>query len=182
MSKFIVPTHDVVNSTNKNIFERLQKAVGFVPNIYALMAYSETALDTYIKFENAPTSFSKRELEVVKLVVSQENGCHYCLSAHTMFGKMNGLSENEMLEIRGGSASFNNKLDALANLTKEIVSNKGRAMENTIQNFFKAGYTKGSLIDLVQLVAVMVVTNYLNNLTQVPIDFDLAPQLEEQTV
>jgi hypothetical protein len=32
-----------------------------------------------------------------------------------------------------------------------------------IQNFFDAGYTKGSLIDLVQMAAVMVVTNYLHN-------------------
>lgn len=181
MTKFTVPTQDEVNTTNKTIFDRLQKAVGFVPNIYALMAYSETALDTYLKFENAPTSFSKKEIELIKLVVSQENGCQYCLSAHSVFGKMNGFSEEEMLEIRSGSASFNHKLDALANLTKEIAASKGQATDNTIQTFFAAGYTKGALIELVQLLAVMVVTNYLHNLTQVPIDFDLAPTLEGRT-
>jgi len=180
MTKFTVPTKDDVSAANNTIFNQLKKTVGFVPNIYALMAYSDTALDTYLKFENAPTTLSKKEIELVKLVVGQENGCQYCLSAHTMFGKMNGFKEEQMLEIRSGSASFNHKLDALATLTKEITANKGHATEDTIQHFFDAGYTKGTLIELVQLVAVMVVTNYLHNLTQVPIDFDLAPTLEEQ--
>ncbi|MEO6584154.1 MAG: carboxymuconolactone decarboxylase family protein, partial [Ferruginibacter sp.] len=129
MTTFIVPTKDNVSTGNKNIFDHLEKAVGFVPNIYALMAYSDTALDTYLKFENAPTSLSKKEIVLVKLVVSQENGCQYCLSAHTMFGNMNGFKEEQMLEIRSGSASFTPKLDALATLTKEISSNKGQATE-----------------------------------------------------
>lgn len=181
MTKFTVPTEDEVSAANKTNFNRLTKTVGFVPNIYALMAYSDTALDTYLKFENAPNMLSKKETELVKLVVSQENGCQYCLSAHTMFGKMNGFSNEQMLEIRSGSATFNHKLDALATITKEIVAHKGKATEGAIQNFFDAGYTKGILIELVQLVAVMVVTNYLHNLTGVPIDFELAPTLEEHT-
>ncbi len=94
MTKFSVPTKEEVNTSNKAIFDQLKKTVGFVPNLYALMAYSDTALDTYIKFENAPNSFSKKEIELIKLVVSQENGCQYCLSAHTLFGEMNGFSKD----------------------------------------------------------------------------------------
>lgn len=182
MTKFTVPTKEEVSAPNKVLFDQLKKTAGFVPNIYAFMAYSDTALDSYLQFENAANSFSKKEVELVKLVVSQENGCQYCLSAHTVFGKMNGFSQDQMLEIRGGSASFNGKLDALAKLTKEITANKGRVSDEAANNFFNAGYTKGSLIELVQLVAIMVVTNYLNNITQIPIDFALAPELEEQAV
>jgi alkylhydroperoxidase family enzyme len=70
----------------------------------------------------------------------------------------------------------------LAVLTKEIAANKGHVTNETIDSFLSAGYTKGALTEVVQLVAVMVVTNYLHNLTQVPIDFALAPALEEQAV
>jgi uncharacterized peroxidase-related enzyme len=182
MTKFNVPTKEEVSEDNKALFDKLKNAVGFVPNIYALMAYSDTALDTYLKFENGANSFSKNEIELVKLVVSEQNGCLYCLSAHTIFGKMNGFSEEQMLEIRTGTASFNSKLNALANLTKEITANKGKASDEAVQSFFDAGYTKGSLIELVQLVAVMLVTNYLHNLTQIPIDFALAPSLQKKAV
>ncbi len=182
MTKFSVPTKEEVSEENKVLFDKLKNAVGFVPNIYALMAYSETALETYLKFESAANSFSKKEIELVKLVVSQQNGCQYCLSAHTIFGKMNGFSEEQMLEIRTGAASFNPKLNALANLTKEITAHKGKASDEAVQNFFDQGYTKGSLIELVQLVAVMLVTNYLHNLTQISIDFALAPSLQREAV
>ncbi len=182
MTKFSVPAKEDVCTSNKAIFDQIEKTVGFVPNIYALMAYSDTALDTYLKFENAPNSFSKKEIQLIKLVVSQENSCDYCLSAHTLFGKMNGFSKVQMLEIRNGSASFNDKLDALAKITKEVSAHKGHASEDAVQNFFNSGYTNASLIELVQLVAVIIVTNYLNNLTKVPIDFELAPSLEELSV
>lgn len=182
MTKFNVPTIDEVSTNNKAVFDRLKKAVGFVPNIYALMAYSDTGLETYLAFENAPTSFSKKEVELIKLVISEENGCQYCVSAHTLFGEKNGLSKDQMLEIRNGSASFNSRLNSLAGITKEITANKGHASDNAVQNFFSAGYTKGALVELVQLVAIMIVTNYLNNLTQIPIDFALAPPLQELAI
>jgi AhpD family alkylhydroperoxidase len=41
---------------------------------------------------------------VVNLVVSQVNECEYCLAAHTVLGKMNGLTDGQILEIRQGSA------------------------------------------------------------------------------
>ena len=65
MTKFTVPTENEVSAANKINFDRLTKAVGFVPNIYALMAYSDTALDTYLKFENALNTLSKKEIELV---------------------------------------------------------------------------------------------------------------------
>jgi AhpD family alkylhydroperoxidase len=59
-----------------------------------------------------------KEREIVNLVVSQVNGCRYCQSAHTTLGKMHGLTEDQILEIRGGEASFNPKFDALAKISK----------------------------------------------------------------
>ena len=38
--KFDVPTRSEVNETNQGIFDHLEKAVGFVPNIYATFALS----------------------------------------------------------------------------------------------------------------------------------------------
>ena len=53
-------------------------------------------------------------------VVSQVNQCKYCLAAHTVVGKMNGLTDDQIIEIRHGHASFDTKLDALARLTKGV--------------------------------------------------------------
>jgi uncharacterized peroxidase-related enzyme len=179
MKNFAVPTREEVTPNNQAIFDQLQGALGFVPNLYATIAYSENALGNYLQFQNGKTSFSKKEKEVINLVVSQVNGCTYCQSAHTVVGKMNGLSEEQILEIRTGGASFDKKLNALARLTKQIAETKGKPNEAALADFYAAGYTNGSLVDLVLAIADKVIMNYLHNITQVAIDFPVAPALEE---
>lgn len=182
MKNFAVPTREEVSPDNQVIFDKLKGALGFVPNLYAAMAHSENALGTYLQFQNARISFTKKEKEVINLVVSQVNECTYCQSAHTVVGKMNGLSDEQILEIRTGSASFDSKLNALARLTKEIAENRGKPGETALEDFFAAGYTHESLVDLVLAVADKTVMNYLHNITQVEIDFPVAPALAtEQT-
>lgn len=178
MHSFNVPTRDEVSPDNQAIFDNLKAGLGFVPNLYATIAYSTNGLGTYLQLQNAKTSLSKKEKEVVNLVVSQENDCRYCQSAHTVLGKMNGLTDEQILDIRQGTAPFNPKLDALVRLTKEVTTQKGRPSAATLDAFFAAGYTNESLVDVIMAIADKVVMNYLHNITEVPIDFPLAPELE----
>lgn len=179
MATFNVPSREEVSEQNQGIFDNLNQAVGFVPNLYATMAHSETALGNYLQFQQGKTSFNNKEKEAINLVVSEANGCAYCQSAHTAIAKMNGFTDEQILELRGGSASFNEKLDALVKLALEVNNNRGRVSETALNNFFAAGYTKGSVVDLVVAVGDKVVMNYLHNLTQIPVDFPLAQSLEE---
>ena len=80
-----------------------------VPNLYATLAHSETALGTYLALQNAKSSINGKAREVINLVVSQVNGCEYCLAAHTVIGGMVGFSAEQIIEIRGGRASFDLK-------------------------------------------------------------------------
>ena len=182
MSTFNVPTRDEVSENNQAIFDNLNKALGFVPNLYATYANSDTALENYLNFANAKTSLSAKEKEVVNLAVSQVNNCIYCLSAHTAIGKMNGFSEDQILELSAGEASFDNKLDALARLAKNITENRGRTDADVLENYFNAGYTKGNLIDTISLVGDKTISNYVHSTTQVPVDFPIAQPLEVETV
>ncbi|CAN0604893.1 unnamed protein product, partial [Ectocarpus sp. 12 AP-2014] len=144
MSTFNVPTREEVSEKNQGIFDNLEKALGFVPNFYATYANSDTALENYLNFANAKTSLSAKEKEVVNLAVSQVNNCIYCLSAHTAIGKMNGFTDEQILELRAGKASFDTKLNALAKLAKNITENRGRTDEDVLNDYFAAGYTKAN--------------------------------------
>jgi uncharacterized peroxidase-related enzyme len=181
MKQFTVPTRDQVSLENKSIFDTLTKALGFVPNLYATIAHSENGLAKYLAFQGAKTSLSNKEKEAVNLVVSQVNGCIYCQSAHTVLGKMNGLSENEILKIRGG-ASSNEKLNALVALAKDITENKGRASDANLEAFYAAGYNDGNLVDVILQISDKIAMNYLHNLTEIPVDFPLAEPLKSEPV
>lgn len=179
MSQFTVPTKNEVSASNQAIFDNLEKGLGFVPNIYATLALSENALGSYLALQGAKTSLKAKEKEVVNLVVSQVNGCEYCLAAHTALGKMNGFTDEQILDIRGVEVTFDAKVKALAEITHDIAANKGHITEANLDNFYAAGYTQENLVDLVVLVGDKIVTNYLHALTKVPVDFPAAPKLEK---
>ena len=174
---FTVPTKSEVSEANRNIFDNLQKGLGFVPNLYAYFAKSETALADYLALQNRKSTLKAKEREVINLVTSQVNGCRYCQSAHTVIGKMNGFSEEQILEIRTGAASFDNKLDALAKFTRSVVENRGRATDESKESFFAAGYSEVNLIDVIIVIGDKIISNYLHNLTEFEIDFPLAEEI-----
>lgn len=178
MTTFNVPKREDVNGTNQAIFDNLEKAVGFVPNLFATYAYSDNALKNYLEFSNAKTSLKAKEKEVVNLAVSEVNNCEYCLSAHTAIGKMNGFTDDQILNLRAGKAPFDQKLDALAKLAKNITENRGNTDIEILENFFNAGWTKENLIDTISLVGDKTISNYINNTTRIPVDFPVAEPLD----
>jgi AhpD family alkylhydroperoxidase len=177
MNTFPVPTHATVSPANQALFDNLKKGLGMVPNLYATFAHSETALPTYLAFQNAKSSLMGKAREVVNLVTSQVNNCEYCLAAHTTLGGMVGFTSEQIIEIRHGHASFDPKFDALARLTKGVVKNRGHIDPALLEGFFAAGWTKENLVDAIVIMGDKTVSNYLHGVTKVPVDFPPAPAL-----
>ncbi len=181
MKTFAVPTREQVAPINQDIFDNLKKSLGFVPNLYATIAYSTNGLSRFLAYQNARTSLNNREKEAVNLVVSQINGCLYCLSAHTVIGKMNGFTDEQILDLRRGK-SENLKLNALVQLAADITKNKGNVSDKFLTEFYEQGYTNENLVDVILLISDKTVMNYLHNLTQIPVDFPVAPALSEEPI
>jgi len=173
-----VPTRQEVSSVNQAIFDNIEKRFGVVPNLFATMAHSGNALSSYMALQSARSTISGKAREVVNLVVSQVNECAYCLAAHTMVGKMSGLSDEQIVEIRRGRVSFDSKLDALARLTQGIVRNRGHVDPALVDAFFDAGWTKENLVDTIVAIGDKTITNYLHSTTRIPVDFPAAAALD----
>lgn len=171
-----VPTREEVNSVNQEIFDSLKKSLGFVPNLFATIGHSNNGLSRYLAYQNAKTSLNNKEKEAVNLIVSQVNGCVYCQSAHTVLGKMNGFSDEQIIDMRKGG-SENEKLNALVKLAADITENRGRVDAASTAAFFEQGYTNENLVDLILLISDKTAMNYLHNLTKIPVDFPLASTL-----
>lgn len=174
---YTIPAKEDVSANNQVLFDKLKKSLGFVPNLYAYFAKNETALGDYLALQNRKSTLRAKEREVINLITSQINGCRYCQSAHTVLGKMNGFTDEQVLEIRKGSASFDSKLDALVKFTASAVANRGRATEESKEAFFAAGYDEANMIDVIIIVGDKIISNYLHNLTEFEIDFPVADAL-----
>ena len=179
MTHFTVPTRSEVSESNQVLFDNLQKGLGFVPNLYATFALNDTALGDYLTLQNRKSTLRAKEREVINLVVSQVNECLYCLSAHTALGKMNGFTDEQILEIRSGEVSFDAKLDALAKFVKDATIKRGKPSAEAVENLFAAGYNKANLVDILIVIGDKIISNFLHGVTQIPIDFPVAQPLEE---
>lgn len=177
MTTITVPTRDSASPANQALFDALGGKLGFVPNLYATLAHSESALDSYLALQNAKSSLNARAREVINLVVSQVNSCEYCLAAHTALGGMVGFSPEQIIEIRRGAAAFDPKLDSLARLVRSIAVERGHADPELVRAFFDAGWTEEHLVDAIVGIGDKVITNYLHGTTRVPVDFPAAPAI-----
>ncbi|MCL3782134.1 carboxymuconolactone decarboxylase family protein [Prolixibacteraceae bacterium JC049] len=174
LTNIAVPTRDQVNSESQAIFDQLKKQLGMVPNLYATIGYSSSALSAFLAFSGSvgKETFSNKEIEAIKLAVSEANNCIYCKSAHTALAKMNGFSEEETLQIRNATIK-DEKLNVLTSLAKQVAEKAGHADESVKERFFKAGYDAKALIDFVAIVAAVTFTNYAHALTNVEVDFPI---------
>jgi len=67
-------------------FAKCEEKIGFVPNVLRAYAHDDAKLGAFAAFYNdlmlAPSPLSKLEREMIAVVVSSENRCYYCLTAH----------------------------------------------------------------------------------------------------
>jgi uncharacterized peroxidase-related enzyme len=178
MKKFTVPTIEQVSPESKPMFEAMQKRMGKVPNLYAVIGYSSHSLKAFLDFDATLSggAFNGKQREAIALVVSEVNHCEYCLAGHTVAAIRNGLTSADTIEIRKGS-STDEKLNAIVQLAKSMAETKGHAEEKYVDQFFNAGFDEGALMDLIGLVTVRVFTNYVFAVTEIPVDFPAATAL-----
>lgn len=177
MTSFSVPSRHEVSSGNQTIFDSLEKSLGFVPNLYATLAYNDTALGDYLQLQNRKSTLRSKEREIINLVVSQVNECQYCLAAHTALGQLNGFTQEQILEIRSANVSFDSKFDALAKFVQSATINRGKPEPSATEELFSAGYSKANLVDILMVIGDKMVSNFLHGTTQIPIDFPEAQPL-----
>jgi AhpD family alkylhydroperoxidase len=152
--------------------------MGRIPAIYATMAHSPTTLEAMLNYNEGlkKGSLSSKEIEAISLAVGQTNNCDYCVAAHTVLGKMAGLSVEETLECRKGKV-HDLKLDSLVKLAIEIVKTRGLPSAKTVADFYAAGYSDSALIEVIAWTTYDIFTNYFNHIAETVSDFPQAPAL-----
>ena len=172
MTTFPLHSTETAPEASKELLNGAQKSIGFVPNLMRVMAESPVTLEAYQTlmglFEK--TSFSATEKEVITLSISNVNGCHYCLAAHSTIAAMKKVSAELIDLARNGGDFPDAKLDALAKLTRSIVETRGWPEEHLLEAFYAKGYTTANYLELLVGVTMKTLSNYVNHQANTPID------------
>ena len=102
MSRLTTIRPEEATGAAAEVFAKIKKAVGKVPNAYATIGtHSPEALSAALAFDAAVDAgtLGKADIEVIKLAVSEHVGCDYCVAAHTLKGKLAGLSSDDMKQV-----------------------------------------------------------------------------------
>ncbi len=151
-----------------------QKSMGMVPNMYRAMANLPALLDTYqhgYQLIREKSGFSAIEQEVLFLSISRENGCEYCVAAHSFIGDAMSKMPREVTDaIRAGQVIDDPKLQALRAFAQDMVVSRGNPSNADARSFLDAGYSEQQVLGVILAIGVKVFSNYTNHLFRTEVD------------
>lgn len=169
---YTVHTVETAPETARGALAETQKAFGFLPNLLGVMAEAPALLKAYQTlgglFET--TSLSAAERQVVLLATSYENGCEYCVAAHSVIAAMQKVPNDVVHSIRDGEPIADPKLEALRRFTVTLVRERGWPSEADINGFLAAGYGHQQVLEVVLGIGMKTLSNYANHIAGTPLD------------
>jgi uncharacterized peroxidase-related enzyme len=172
MTEFSYHDIDSAPKGSRDVMESAQQAYGMLPNLFRKMAESPALTRGYWELGNifAGSSLTATEQQVVLLTTSTENGCSYCVGAHSAIADMMNIPADITDALREGRPVPDAKLEALRKFTQQVVVRRGWVAEADVQEFLDAGYSRAQLLDVVVGVGLKTMSNYANHIMQTGLD------------
>ncbi|MFZ6647399.1 carboxymuconolactone decarboxylase family protein [Undibacterium sp. TJN25] len=168
-------TSDQVPADSKLILDAFSKTLGFTPNMLATFAQSPIAFNAWATFRGLLNkALDMKTREAISLIVSEVNGCNYCLAVHTYAASMAKMPADEIILARKGHSSAP-KRDAAVQFGRKVVETRGQVDEADLNAVRNAGYTDANVMEIVALVAMFSLTNFFNNVFDPEKDYPAVP-------
>lgn len=179
MSEFTVHTLETAPDDAGQSLAASKKMVGFIPNLHAVMAEQPVLLEAYKTMAglSARAGLSAIEQQVVFQTINYENGCSYCMAAHSVISDGQKVPADITEALRKGTELPDAKLNALATYTRRIVSQRGWVSDAERQAFYTAGYSKADALAVIILVSTKILSNYTNHIAETPLDAAFHPRV-----
>lgn len=183
MARLPFQSIESATGSNKDVFAAFQKAIGTVPNMTRVMANSPAVLQSYAQFSGAMGSakLPAKIREQIALLTAESNACTYCLSAHSVLGKLVGLNQAQIDGARRLESSDPRTFAALK-FAQAIIDLRGGIGNADITAARAAGFSDAELAEIVASVALNFFTNFFNRAFDVDVDFPRVEALHPAAV
>lgn len=147
-----------------------------LPDVYLQFANSETALRAYLQMEASVRegSLLNAEVEALKLWVSEQTGCEFCLNVHGYKARKAGLSAQQQRDIREHGLINDTSMDddreagirinALLGIANSIFHNRGSISQAQLDEAYSVGISDENLVDLTMVISTIFFTNITNHI------------------
>lgn len=170
--RYPIHTPETAPEAARDVLAAAKKGFGFVPNLLGTMAEAPALLKAYTTLSRLfdETSLSAAERQVVLLAASSENGCEYCVAAHSVIAAMQRVPADVVEAIRRDTPIADGKLEALRRFTTAVVRSRGWPSREDTAMFVAAGYGAQQVLEVVLGVGMKTLSNYTNHVAGTPLD------------
>ncbi len=179
MSRIAIPAREAAPAASQSLLDAVAKQLGVVPNLFRLVALSPAALEGYVSLNTASgKALDAKTRERIALAVAETNGCNYCLSAHSYLAlNLAKISQAEIDLNRAGQSS-DPKAAAAVHFAVRVSQSRGHVSDLDLAAVRTAGFSDAQIVEIVILVALNFLTNFVNNVAETDIDFPVVRMAE----
>ena len=152
-------------------FQKCMDKIGYVPNVLRAYAHDNAKLEAFAAFYNdlmlAPSGLSKLEREMIAVVVSSENKCFYCLTAHgAAVRQLSGKPDlGEMLVMNYRAAPLTARERAMLDFAM-LITNASAAIEEEDRDVLRAtGFSEREIWDIAAVASFYNMSNRMASAT-----------------
>ncbi|HEX7048146.1 MAG TPA: carboxymuconolactone decarboxylase family protein [Gammaproteobacteria bacterium] len=156
-----------------DVMNSLAGEMGFLPNLYRVLAHSPSALRAYAALNKLvhDTGLSRAEQQVVLLAASREHRSDYSIAMHSSNARAAGIDEEELDALRESYPIPNDERhEALRRFTQRVIIRRGRLEEDDIDMFLAAGFEERHVLDVILAVSMKTLSDYTDHVADVSID------------
>jgi uncharacterized peroxidase-related enzyme len=174
MSRIAVPTRDQAPAESRPVLDAVTKQLGFTPNLHRLMSISPAVLAGFVGLQGPLSkTLDFRTRDAIALVVSEVNGCYYCLAAHSYVAANFGKASPEEIALNRHGQSSDAKTGAAARFAAKVIEARGHVTDADFAAVRDVGFSDRQIIEIVALSVQFLLTNFMNNVAGTEIDFPL---------
>jgi len=160
-----LPERDELPEKTQKYFAVCEEKLGLVPNVLAAYSSNIEMLNGFSHFYNAlmlgDSGLSKLEREMIAVVVSAENHCVYCLTAHgaTVRQYSGDPLLGEMLVMNYRSADLSPRHRAMLDFTVKITNEAHTIVEADREALREAGFSDQDIWDIANVAGFDMLPN-----------------------
>src|SRR3984885_8111504 len=172
MSRIRIPVREETPAASQPVLDKVEKMLGFVPNLQRLMSISPAALTGWAGLMGQlSTTLDVKTRDGIALAVSEADGCNYCLAAHSYIAHNLAKIDTDEIAINREGKSSDPKRQAAIMFAKRLIETAGKVSDEDFESVREAGWSDANIIEIIALSAQFLLTNFVNNAVQTPIDF-----------
>jgi uncharacterized peroxidase-related enzyme len=164
-SWFPVPEESELPDGLRGLFAKARESLGFVPNVFRAWAFRPERLSawfTHFRSLHVPTeNLDAADRELIAVVVSQANGCLYCLVAHGAALRME-LGDpvlGERIAFDWGRAGLDARRTAICAYAEKLTLTPRQVDRADLQTLLDVGLTLEEAWDVAEIASMYNLTN-----------------------